>query len=209
MSISVIKTNMFCKVCKDSGKSNNEFTNHCTKDSSGKVCCPTLLGQNCRYCLQKGHTIKYCKELVEYNKSKNIKTKMNERKRQVQVLQVDAVVAKRKELLKPVLITGNIFTIFNYDDSDSESDIENEIDIDRNNGGCLYINRDDEDSCDNYSNSDNELIYVNKMNDLKSLSHHVTLRIHPQHYVKNETKINPIKIKKNWADLSDSDDDSY
>lgn len=56
----------FCKVCKDAGKPESEYTSHFTRetsDPSSKVVCPTLLSQQCRYCLNKGHTVKYCKVL--------------------------------------------------------------------------------------------------------------------------------------------------
>jgi hypothetical protein len=60
----------FCKVCKDSGKPEHIYTNHFVKDSrNGQVTCPTLLGQECRYCRKSGHTIKYCKSLPSNNTS--------------------------------------------------------------------------------------------------------------------------------------------
>jgi hypothetical protein len=61
----------FCKVCKDSDKSEAMYTSHWVKDKQGKVCCPTLLSQQCRYCNNHGHTIKFCKFAVEdSNRSK-------------------------------------------------------------------------------------------------------------------------------------------
>ena len=57
----------FCKVCKDSDKSEAMYTSHWVKDKQGKVCCPTLLAQQCRYCNNHGHTIKFCKIAVEDN----------------------------------------------------------------------------------------------------------------------------------------------
>jgi hypothetical protein len=53
----------FCKVCKDSGCSEAEYTSHFVKDQpgpTGKVVCPTLLNQACRICNAKGHTSSYC-----------------------------------------------------------------------------------------------------------------------------------------------------
>lgn len=50
----------FCKVCKDSGKSEAVFTSHTVKDSHGKTICPTLLKLNCKKCGKPGHTINYC-----------------------------------------------------------------------------------------------------------------------------------------------------
>lgn len=50
-----------CKVCRDAGKSQQEYSSHWVRGKTGKVTCPTLLSQNCRNCGEIGHTIKYCK----------------------------------------------------------------------------------------------------------------------------------------------------
>ena len=66
----------FCKVCFDAGKGETIYKSHYVKDkagSNGLVVCPTLLNQTCRYCHEKGHTIKFCKVLQnkeKYNKKK-------------------------------------------------------------------------------------------------------------------------------------------
>ena len=57
---------MFCKVCKDAGKTNSEYTSHWIRNApgpNGKVVCPTLLKQECKYCKKKGHTPKHCTKL--------------------------------------------------------------------------------------------------------------------------------------------------
>jgi len=56
---------MNCKVCKDAGKSEKEYTSHQPRDRDGKTTCPLLLSLNCRKCGKKGHTIKYCKVNTE------------------------------------------------------------------------------------------------------------------------------------------------
>ena len=61
---------MFCKVCKDAGKTETEYTSHYVKDKSGKTTCPTLLNQACKYCKQTGHTVKFCKTLKLNEKNK-------------------------------------------------------------------------------------------------------------------------------------------
>jgi len=58
---------MKCKVCADANKPMAVITSHFTKNKSGVVICPTLLDQECRYCKNKGHTIKYCKTLEKNN----------------------------------------------------------------------------------------------------------------------------------------------
>ena len=52
---------MFCKVCYDAKK--KEHTSHNVRDRSGKVVCPTLLSQKCKYCKKFGHTPSHCDEL--------------------------------------------------------------------------------------------------------------------------------------------------
>jgi len=61
---------MFCKVCKDAGKTETEYTSHYVKDKTGKTTCPTLLNQACKYCKQTGHTVKFCKTLKLNEKNK-------------------------------------------------------------------------------------------------------------------------------------------
>lgn len=66
----------FCKVCHDAGKKESEYTNHFVKSEpgpSGVVVCPTLLNQECRYCLKKGHTVKFCSTLAQQEKNKDVK----------------------------------------------------------------------------------------------------------------------------------------
>ena len=59
---------MFCKMCFDSGKTEEEYTNHWVKDSKGgKVVCPTLLAHECGYCHELGHTPKFCPRLASRN----------------------------------------------------------------------------------------------------------------------------------------------
>ena len=55
----------FCKVCRDAGKPEKEYTSHFVKDQpgpNGKVVCPTLLNQACRICNKTGHTSSYCSQ---------------------------------------------------------------------------------------------------------------------------------------------------
>ena len=61
---------MFCKVCKDAGKTETEYTSHYVKDKTGKITCPTLLNQACKYCKQTGHTVKFCNSLKLNEKNK-------------------------------------------------------------------------------------------------------------------------------------------
>lgn len=66
-----------CKVCKDAGKPESEYSTHFVKDREGKVICPTLLSLNCKYCQKPGHTISHCQILQSKNKA-NEKAKRRE-----------------------------------------------------------------------------------------------------------------------------------
>lgn len=77
----------FCKVCHAAGKTEAEFTSHYVRSSAnvdGVVICPTLLNQNCRYCHQNGHTVKFCSLLKqkdsesEFEKVENKKRKFTQ-----------------------------------------------------------------------------------------------------------------------------------
>ena len=58
----------FCKVCQDAGLSDAIVSSHFVKDTEGKVICPTLLSQECRYCFKVGHTVKFCPILADQAK---------------------------------------------------------------------------------------------------------------------------------------------
>jgi Nanos RNA binding domain len=90
----------FCKVCKDSDKSEAMYTSHWVKDKQGKVCCPTLLSQQCRYCNNHGHTIKFCKFAVEDNNRSKLVLKV--------VTKAPAVKLANKP--QPTLMSNNRWT---------------------------------------------------------------------------------------------------
>ena len=56
----------FCKVCYDTGKPEQLFSNHFvreTRDPNSRITCPTLLALECRYCFVRGHTVSKCPKL--------------------------------------------------------------------------------------------------------------------------------------------------
>ena len=64
-----VKRTPFCKVCIDAGLPKSVYESHWVKTQEGKVCCPTLLEQSCRYCKVKGHTVKFCNILKQEQES--------------------------------------------------------------------------------------------------------------------------------------------
>ena len=97
-----------CKVCKDAGKSENEYSSHYVKDLTGQVTCPTLLSQECRFCNKKGHTISHCSELA---KKKEKETRMLTAK--------PPISPPKKEVKK-----SNVFAYLEMNSDDSESEDE-------------------------------------------------------------------------------------
>ena len=61
----------FCKICKDVGKTHDEYTSHYVRETpspNSRVVCPTLLAAVCRYCKEGGHTVKHCPKIVAKNR---------------------------------------------------------------------------------------------------------------------------------------------
>jgi hypothetical protein len=79
------KTQSFCQVCYDAGKTRTVFSSHYvreTPESNSKVVCPTLLSQTCNYCRKLGHTISHCqilnrKKNKQYIQTASIKLKLD------------------------------------------------------------------------------------------------------------------------------------
>lgn len=60
-----------CKVCKDAGKCESEYSSHFVKSNTGQkgvIICPTLLAYECTYCHKTGHSVGYCMVLKNKNK---------------------------------------------------------------------------------------------------------------------------------------------
>lgn len=69
------KASAYCKVCHDAGRPRHEYTSHFVKDKKGpdgKVVCPLLLNQECRYCHEKGHTPKECPKIKDKAERKRV-----------------------------------------------------------------------------------------------------------------------------------------
>ena len=99
----------FCKVCKDAGKTPDEYNTHWVKTLEGEVCCPTLLSQSCRYCHQSGHTVKFCK-VIEKEKY------VEQRNSNVQKYVESKIVTKTKTST----VSTNTFALLYSSDSDDE-----------------------------------------------------------------------------------------
>ncbi len=121
----------FCKFCKDSGKTQQEFTSHYPKDKPGKggrVVCPTILANDCRYCHKKGHAKSHCPVLKAKN-SRNRLSGRNHFRRRVQPTPQNlngwVMTAGRQQRPRPVAstkpkaISYNAFAALVQDDDES------------------------------------------------------------------------------------------
>jgi hypothetical protein len=97
-----------CKVCKDAGKSENEYSSHYVKDLNGQVTCPTLLSQECRFCGRKGHTTSHCSELAK------------KKEKETRILTAKPPISPPKKEVKK----SNVFAYLEMNSDDSESEDE-------------------------------------------------------------------------------------
>ena len=105
----------FCKVCHDAKKPASVYESHWVKDREGKITCPTLNSQECRYCYKNGHTVKFCPVLQAQNKTKehaNWKQKDQERRSKEE--------EKAKKTKSPTNFGGGFSALADNSDSEEE-----------------------------------------------------------------------------------------
>lgn len=110
MSSKVAKTPS-CKVCQDAGKPENIVSSHYVKNLEGKIICPTLLSQNCKYCKKQGHTVRYCPDTNKNASSMTV---------------VKSPPVKAKKTVKP---PQNLYSNLEVSSSESEGESENDTPV--------------------------------------------------------------------------------
>jgi hypothetical protein len=111
-------TKPFCKVCFDTGKTEKEYTSHFVRESAdpkSKVCCPTLLDMECRFCHMKGHTVSKCARRMICNDTPKGRHNTN----------LQEYKCKPQVSLVPKKSTKNLFSLLS--EGDSDSDDENDV----------------------------------------------------------------------------------
>lgn len=127
MSMSSVRVSKkpFCKVCKDMGKTEKEYTSHCVKSKTGQILCPILLSNVCKHCFKKGHMMSYCPNVKTTSKKTTTTTTTNKEiqknsnnKNSFTVLAEDYVIDKNKkeELFPPLGLVkkSSTTTTMNY-----------------------------------------------------------------------------------------------
>ena len=111
----------FCKVCHDAGKTEKEYTSHFVKSEpgpNGKVVCPTLLAQECRFCFEAGHTAGYCPVIAANKKAEERALKQAARREAVEKTPAPKPVVAKKAV--------NAFAALETD-SDSDEPVSKKV----------------------------------------------------------------------------------
>ena len=181
----------FCKVCHDSGKTEAEYTSHFVKSepgSKGKVVCPTLLNQGCSYCHETGHTVSYCQVLKQNTKNK-------EKSQRVVIFHNDSVISVLKNTNKT-----NGFAALGLLDEEAdkmdarEKQIQAEYPVLRQAQVKAQVKA--------QVQVPQAMSYASMANKPPMVGHKT-----PPAVTKSRAIVTHNRVKKSWADWSDSDDD--
>jgi len=196
----------FCKVCHDAGKTEAEYTSHFVRSEpgpKGKVVCPTLKEQECRYCFQYGHTVKFCQALTNRKKTeeKALKRKCPEEKKPIQV-------AKK---------SANAFAALDMaEDSEDEKMVsKNKITINSRMEAKKSEPKEDFPALPGASKTVKQQVAISGYaNVVAKTAEEFATEMYEKQLMENAKKrmtptifVAPVKKSKNWADWSDSDEE--
>ena len=172
-----------CKFCKDSGKSEEEYSNHFlreSKDPNSRITCPTLLAIECRYCFKKGHTVSKCAKLL---KEKNGHQK-----------QVPSAPIKKAWTENTRVFEVNHFDLLSdFGDSDTEQENDSLAST------CM--------DCDTSASesSDSKMTYAQML--AKPAAVVVNVPTLAANVGSRMSILNKARLMRSWADYSDSDEE--
>jgi hypothetical protein len=114
----------FCKICKDVGKTHDEYTSHYVRETpspNSRVVCPTLIAAVCRYCKEGGHTVKHCPKIAAKNRqeAKNLNQHIVSKSYCVPV-------TDSKKNTKPTDKMSSVYAVLDFS-SDEEEEVEDEV----------------------------------------------------------------------------------
>ena len=172
-----------CKFCKDSGKSEEEYSNHFlreSKDPNSRITCPTLLAIECRYCFKKGHTVSKCAKLL--------KEKNGEQKKVP-----SAPIKKAWSGNTRVMEVNHFDLLSDFGDSDVEEE------VDSNASTCM--------DCDTSASesSDGKMTYAQML--AKPATVVVNVPAIAANVGSRMSILNKARLMRSWADYSDSDEE--
>ena len=203
--------NKFCKVCQDKGLPESVYRSHYTRetpDPSAKVCCPTLLALECRYCGANGHTVKYCAVLKDRERveKKAVKTEMRQSHQQQNEKRNQSPVQDKKP--------KNAFAALYEDDEPVQVEVEETVQAEAE----IKVEVFGPSICSKVTESKPILGYAAALNKkpVESYMKHftdnsnITVKIEPKKAITNEKQWAPLSktsVNVDWAADSDSDDD--
>ena len=103
----------YCKVCHDTGKPESIYRSHYVKTApgpNGVIVCPTLANLECRYCHQKGHTVKHCTVLEERKKQEEKEAKRKEKKQEPAAI--------KEKVITTEIINNNMYAYLQDEDDE-------------------------------------------------------------------------------------------
>lgn len=191
-----VKRTPFCKVCIDAGLPNSVYESHWVKTLEGKVCCPTLLEQSCRYCKVKGHTVKFCNILKQEQESNKTTSHVNKTPIIIATSQVEQT-------------QNNAFSSLYESDTDDDEKPKQKpkqfkkVDIIPS-PTPVIISKSPQPPSHTKTYASVVTTTPEPIKQIETLqSHCISLKYDENH----NTVFTNIKIIKNWADYSDSDSD--
>lgn len=198
--VATAKVNMYCKVCADSGKPREVVSSHTVRDATGANTCPTLAEQQCKYCKQPGHTVKFCKELEHKN-----------RVRSQNLSQCEKAVVNTRRILERVtapVVTQNAFAAL-YDDVESGEETEDAEHDSRN--CCVKENKEERNfpPLKGWKNVTSLLPFATGLNRnfAAVLQTPATKKTTPVKAATPAPEIKSIVLKGKWADQESSDEE--
>jgi hypothetical protein len=196
----------FCKVCKDAGKPESEYTSHYVRsfpDRFGKseITCPTLLCTECRYCSELGHTTKFCPVLANNKKGEERAYRQAEHKLATNIAPQQTITSK------------TAFDVFAYDSDDEKKPAIKKAAIVAKQAIVKQAITKQAVVKKQAEIIKEEPIYKPNPNSWASIAAKTAAQYENEKYEKKLIAASAVKYaikpkpKKNWADYSDSEDD--
>jgi len=201
--------NKFCKVCQDKGLPESVYRSHYTRetpDPLAKVCCPTLLALECRYCGANGHTVKYCAVLKDRERveKRAVKTEMRQSHQQQNEKRNQSLVQDKKP--------KNAFAALYEDDEPVQVEVEETVQAEVKVevfGPSLCFKQAESKPVLGYAAAVNKKPVESYMKHFTDNSN-ITVKIEPKKAITNDKQWAPLSktsVNVDWAADSDSDED--
>ena len=197
MSKMINNCSSFCKVCFDAKEPEKIYKSHYVKDKvSGKVVCPRLLATECRYCKEKGHTVKFCEKLKKIG---NMRERDDRRRSYISRNEID--LNKKSNRILPV--EKNVFNTLLIESDDEEDIIEKKESVELSGWAAIAAKP-----------KENVVLKVKENKNLRSMNSEIMIGSMEEATIEEATmeELCPLPIRKvrrvvNWCDEESSSDE--